>query len=220
MTDINWKKPRRITIVVDNDSWILPYAETLTAAIRDGGDNVSLARTHAQVGTGEIAFYLGCVHITPPDVLARNARNIVVHASDLPKGRGFAPVAWQILEGANDIPVCLLEMAEAADAGPVIFRETMRLEGHELYGEWRAKLGALINDMCLRYLNAPVVPVGIAQAGEATAYRRRRPEDSILDPEQTIAAQFDLMRVVDNENYPAFFNYRGKKYIIRISKAD
>lgn len=220
MTDINWKKPRRVTIVVDNDSWILPFAEKLAAAIRDGGDHASLARSHAQVETGEIAFYLGCIHITPPDVLARNARNIVVHASNLPKGRGFAPVAWQILEGANDIPVCLLEMAEAVDAGPIIFRETMQLEGHELYDEWRVKLGAAINDMCLRYLNAPTVPAGVPQTGEATAYRRRRPEDSQIDPEQTIAAQFDLLRVVDNENYPAFFNYRGKKYIIRISKAD
>ena len=32
-----------------------------------------------------------------------NKNNIVVHASDLPKGRGFSPMSWQILEGKNKI---------------------------------------------------------------------------------------------------------------------
>ncbi len=42
------------------------------------------------------AFFLGCSKIAGPDVLNRNKYNLVVHESALPKGKGFAPVAWQI----------------------------------------------------------------------------------------------------------------------------
>ena len=50
------------------------------------------------------------------------------------------------------------------------------------------------------------------QTGEASYYRRRRPVDSQLDPERTLAEQFDLLRVVDNDRYPAFFEWRGRRY--------
>ena len=32
-------------------------------------------------------------------------------------------------------------------------------------------------------------------------------------------AQFDLLRVVDTERYPAFFDCRGRRYIVKIEKA-
>jgi sialic acid synthase SpsE len=35
------------------------------------------------------------------------------------------------------------------------------------------------------------------------------------DPSKTIAEQSDLLRVVDNERYPAFFDMRGKRYVLR-----
>ena len=39
-----------------------------------------------------------------------------------------------------------------------------------------------------------------------------------IDPDKTIAEQFDLMRVCDPDRYPAYFNYLGYKYVIRIEK--
>jgi methionyl-tRNA formyltransferase len=49
-------------------------------------------------------------------------------------------------------------------------------------------------------------------------FRRRIPEDSRLDPSQSIAAQFDLLRVADPDRFPAFFDFRGHRYFVRISK--
>ncbi|WP_341885428.1 hypothetical protein [Synechococcus sp. UW140] len=57
------------------------------------------------------------------------------------------------------------------------------------------------------------------QTGEASYYRRRRPVDSQLDPERTLAEQFDLLRVVDNDRYPAFFEWRGRRYGLDIQAA-
>ncbi|MDZ7736293.1 MAG: methionyl-tRNA formyltransferase [Gammaproteobacteria bacterium] len=215
-----WQKPRRISLVVDNDSWVLPHVERLADELNGNGDEAVVCRNHEQIGEGAVALYLGCIHITPEEVLARNRRNLVIHASDLPKGRGFSPLTWQILEGVNSIPVCLLEAARDVDAGAVIYRETLEFEGHELLDEMREKLGQLTIEFCNRYLNEPEPPTGEEQSGKPTYYERRRPEDSRLDPGKSIAEQFNLLRTVDNDCYPAFFDHDGHRYVVRIDKQD
>lgn len=214
-----WRKPRRVSVVVDNPSWVLPYAEALTARLNEMGDDACLCGSHDEIELGAVAIYLGCVKITPPEVLARNRRNIVVHASDLPKGRGFSPLTWLVIGGRNEIPVCLLEAAKEVDSGPVVYRDRMILDGHELIGEMRSRLGALHVEICFRFMAEANPPPGAPQSGESTVYPRRRPSDSRMDPDRTIAEQFDLLRTVDNDSYPAFFDLRGHRYKLTIEKA-
>lgn len=218
-TSIWWKKPRRVSVVIDNPSWVLPWGESLVATLRAAGDDARLVASQEEVPQGAVAFYLGCLRITPPGVLALNRRNLVVHASDLPRGRGFSPLTYQILEGCNRIPVCLLEAAEPVDSGPVIYREYIEYEGHELIDELRSKLGDMTVELCFRFMSEPAPPQGQFQQGEPSVYPRRRPADSSLDPGRTIAEQFSLLRTVDNDKYPAYFDLNGHRYVITIEKA-
>jgi methionyl-tRNA formyltransferase len=213
-----WEKPRRVCVVIDNPSWILPHGQKLVEQLQTQGDTVRLCRSHEEINKGEVAFYLGCVKITPPDILARNRRNLAVHESALPKGRGFSPLTWQILEGKNTIPVCLLEAVQDVDAGPVIYRDELLFEGHELIDEMRDALGDMTVSQCLRFMSEPSPPPGHPQSGEPTHYDRRNPEDSRLDTDKTLGEQFNLLRVVDNEKYPAFFKHGGKRYKFTIKK--
>ncbi len=211
-----WRRPRRVTVLVDNESWILPHAETLVAALNAAGDDAVLCRGHDDVAAGAVAFYLGCVTITPPELLTRNRRNLVVHESELPEGRGFSPLTWQVIEGRHRIPVCLFEATVELDAGPVIYRDVIDLEGHELIDEIRALQASKTIDLCLRFLSEASPPAAVPQRGEPTRYRRRTPDDSRLDPDKTLHAQFDLLRTVDNERYPAFFDLADHRYRVRI----
>lgn len=214
-----WRQPRRISVVVDNPSWILSYAEELVATLQVGGDDAVLCRCHDDISPGAIAFYLGCIHITPVDVLLRNKRNLVVHESDLPKGRGFSPLSWQVLEGRNEIPVCLLEAVDGpVDSGPIIYRDVIKLSGHELIAESRALQADVTLRLCKRFLKETLPLAGEDQSGTLTTYRRRRPADSELALDKTLGEQFNLMRIVDNQNYPAFFVFAGQRYIVRIEK--
>ena len=54
------------------------------------------------------------------------------------------------------------------------------------------------------------------QQGKGTYYRKRKTEDSALDIDKTIREQFNLLRVVDNNHYPAFFELNGQKYTLKI----
>lgn len=211
---------RRVTVVVDNESWILPFAHRVVEAARIIGNISNLVRCHEDIDSGDVAFYLGCVKITPPNILSRNMKNLVVHASDLPKGRGFSPLSWQILEGKDSIPVCLIEAAEEVDSGPVIYREWMHFEGHELLEELHKALGEKTMDLCHRYLRESRPPDGELQSEIGTYYGRRRPADSRLDVALPLAAQFNLLRIVDNKKYPAWFELFGHKYRISIEKLE
>lgn len=209
---------RKVAIVVDNRGWFDPHAAALVERLGDNGCDAQFVTRQKDVPVGDIAFYLSCVRITPPAVLKRNARNVVVHASALPKGRGFSPIVWQILEGAHDIPVTMIEMAEEVDAGDILMQRTLHFEGHELNDELRTALGECIVEMCLDYVANPDAYPPRPQTGTPSWYSRRRPDDSRLDPSRSIEAQFDLLRVVDNEAYPAFFDMRGHRYILKIEK--
>ncbi len=215
-----WRRPRRVSVVVDNPSWTLPWAERIVARARAEGDDAVLARTYEEIAPGAVALFLGCVGLARPEIVARSRRNLVIHESDLPKGRGFAPMTWQVLEGRAEIPVCLIEAAESADAGPIVARRTLKFAGHELIGEMREALGNAYLDLAAEYLAASAPPVGVPQQGEPSRYRRRTPKDSRLDPQRTIADQFALLRVVDNERYPAFFEHAGGVYRVRIDRID
>jgi methionyl-tRNA formyltransferase len=215
-----WQKPRNVTVCADTEGWFDDHATRLVEWINEAGDQCRFVRDAAEVQVGGIAFYLSCMKLTPPDVLARNRQNIVVHASALPKGRGFSPIVWQILEGEDRIPLTMILAADEPDSGDILMQDELLLEGSELNGEIRDRIGRKIVDMCLDYLSASEPAEGRPQQGKSSWYRRRKPEDSRLDPDRTIAEQFDLLRAVDNDHYPAFFDYRGRRYILRIEAAE
>lgn len=211
----------KITILTDRDSWMNRYDRELEGRLSGDGHEVTLVQDRDDLQDGDIAFFLSCFEIVGREYLARNRHNIVVHASDLPRGKGWSPTTWQILEGKDEIPLSLFEATEAVDAGCVYIRDAMRLDGGELVDEWQEKLGRKIVDMCCEFVaqcrQGRLAPV--EQNGEESFYPRRRPEDSRLDVHKTIAEQFNLLRVVDNAKYPAFFEINGQRYYIRISRA-
>ena len=136
----------------------------------------------------------------------------------MPKGKGFAPLSWQILDGQNDIPICLLEASEKVVSGLIYYREVMHFNGTELNKELRHIQGKKTVELCLRFMNETHLPEGIEQEGHETFYERRQPIDSRLDVDKSFREQFNLMRIVDNESYPAFFDLNGERYVVHIHR--
>jgi methionyl-tRNA formyltransferase len=184
------------------------------------GHVVSLLYDKAHLQGGDILFLVSCSQLIRDAEKRKYKASLVLHASDLPKGRGWSPYIWTILNGDNRVTVTLLEACEPVDSGAIWLKTSFVLEGHELLPEIHARLFdaelALMSQAVQQFENIKPVP----QSGEPGAYySKRSPVDSRLDPEKTIAEQFDLLRVVDSQRYPAFFDYRGKRYLIRIQKA-
>ena len=75
-------------------------------------------------------------------------------------------------------------------------------------------------ELCLKFVQEYKTIKPLKQEGESTFYNKRTPKDSELDINKTIKEQFNLLRTVNNEKYPAFFEINGEKYILKILKED
>ncbi|ABI67560.1 Methionyl-tRNA formyltransferase-like protein [Syntrophomonas wolfei subsp. wolfei str. Goettingen G311] len=216
----NQKDKLNITVVSDLNSWLNIYIPLLLKELEKKNHIIRWTNDVKTVLYGDLAFYLGCRQIVPSDILEKNKHNLVVHESDLPWGKGWSPLTWQILEGKNDIPIVLFEAAEKVDSGVIYLKETMHFTGTELVEELRATQADTTFKLCLEFIdNYPdIIDKAVSQEGESSYYRRRTPEDSRLDPDKTIREQFDLLRVVDNKRYPAFFELNGEQYLLKVLK--
>ena len=170
--------------------------------------------------TFEIVFILGYHAIIENEYLKKHKHNVVVHESALPNGKGWAPMFWQILEGKNEIAFSMFEASNGVDDGDIYIQKTLHLSGYELNDTLREKQANFIIDMSKEFLNKyDKYKYPIKQSGSETFYNKRSSKDSELDINKTINEQFNLLRIVDNENYPAFFYKDDKKYIIKIEEA-
>ena len=184
------------------------------------GHVVSLVFDRAELKGGDILFLVSCSQMIRDAERDKYKTTLVLHASDLPKGRGWSPHIWSILSGENLITISLLEAAEPVDSGAIWLKTTFDLEGHELLEEINKKLFAaelhLMTQAVKQFGN--IIP--IQQIGDPGEYMRKRtPADSRIDPNTSISEQFNLLRVVDSQRYPAFFDYQGVHYLIKIEKA-
>jgi len=211
----------KITLLVDNmNSWYCSYAQNLKTELENIGHEVFLVNSVDNVETGELAFFLSCEKLIKKDIRDKNKHNLVVHSSDLPQGKGWSPLTWSVLAGENKITNTLFEAVDKVDAGVIYMQNSFEFEGHELFGEMRKLQGEKINELVLNYVSKYPEVQEKEQIGEESFFKKRGAEDSELDTEQSIKDQFNLLRVVDNEKYPAFFEHLGKKYILKIYKAD
>lgn len=206
----------KICIFTPRNSWMYQYSHELSLLLNEKYE-VSL---HDELSneTGDIAFYLSYQKILTSAQLKQFSHNIVVHASVLPQGKGWSPASWQILEGKNTIPLTLFEATEKVDSGTIYLQDTLILDGSELIYSWQNMLAQKILLLCHEFIkNYPqILQKGFLPEGEESFYAKRTPIDSELSINKTLEEQFNLLRIVDNENYPAYFIKNNKKYILKI----
>lgn len=213
--------PPLITILTDNPtSWMVPFVSRITAALKALGFESRHVLSHAQIQAGDILFLLSCERKLPDTICEKNALNIVIHESDLPVGRGWSPITWQVLQGSSKIVVCAIGVSTVIDGGPIYSRRTITLEGHELIDEIRLKQAMATEELCIeiaqRYPSLTCEP----QKGTPTYFPRRTRADSQLDISKPLRDQFSLMRVADNDRYPLWFTFEGHRYCLSIRKCD
>ena len=209
----------KITILCDTpDSFLHDFIDEITEEISKRGHAVNFIKNHKDITKGDILFLLGCSTILPKDILNLNKHNLVIHPSKLPDGRGSAALIWKILEGENTVWITMFEANEKIDHGDIYFQEKIELTGHELSDEIRYKQANKIKELILKFIDKYPDVKGKPQRGVGSYYPKRTPKDSELDIDKTIKEQFNLLRVSDNKRYPAFFKYKGYKYIVKIYK--
>ena len=214
------KKKHKITFLLDeNNNWIEGYIKKIFS-IKNSKFYFKFVKDYKKIKNQNVVFIINYTKILPKSFLIQNDLNLVVHASNLPKGKGFAPIQWEILNNKNKFNICLIKAEEKVDSGGVIEENFFYLKGHELNTEIRKIQADQTIKIIKKFLKKYPKFKLTQQKGASTYFRRRQKKDSKLNVNKSLKSSFNLLRIVDNDKYPAFFEYKKKKYIIKIFKYD
>lgn len=182
---------------------------------------ILIARNSHDLNHGDILFLISCHEILPKYVRMKFTKCLVIHASDLPEGKGWSPHTWAIIEGETSIVMTLLEASDKIDSGAIWKKSRVTIPNHALFDEinefiFRTELSLM--DFAIKHFYEIEPVPQIDDDTMSSFYRKRIPVDSQIDPHKSIAEQFDVIRVSDVDRYPAFFELRGFRYKIHLEK--
>ena len=142
---------------------------------------------------------------------------LVFHASELPHGRGWAPIYHSIAEGQPRYVVSGIRASREADRGDLILRASF-----PILPEYTATFLREVDERLFLFLLARVLehwPDGCFSAvpqPEGGSFRpRRRPQDSEVDPALPLNELVRHLRAVEAA-HPAYFYLDGVKYLVSL----
>ncbi|MGH9185618.1 MAG: methionyl-tRNA formyltransferase [Acidimicrobiales bacterium] len=152
----------------------------------------------------ELGVVVAFGRLIKPHVLAA-VPMINLHFSLLPRWRGAAPVERAILAGDDRIGVCVMEVAEALDAGDVYACEAVPVGQDETADEIRERLVAVGTSLLVGLLGDGL-PRPVAQEGDATYAHKIDPAELEIDWTRPTQEVHRLVRIGD-----AWTTHHGKR---------
>ncbi len=207
-----------IDVCSDKKSWMNDEIPRLVAQVLCDGHSCFWVHNSDLLAGGNICFLLSYSRLVQSEIRAKYNNTLVVHASELPAGKGWSPASWLILDGKKTIPVTLLEAIDEVDSGPIYDQKWVDLKSTDLSNDWRKKIAHISVALVINFIrNFPQSSrTKREQLGTVSYYPKRTAKDSKLDPHKTINEQFNLLRISDNDNYPAFFELEGCVFELKI----
>lgn len=185
---------------------------------RQAKHEIELCKKSTELSGGDFLFLISCQELVRLPLRERYRFTLVLHASDLPKGRGMSPHVWQVIEGKNEIVLSLLNAEDIVDSGDIWKKHTIHIEHTDLWSDIDERIfdaELQLMDWAIEHCDKTVPN---PQSGKATYYPRRKPEDSQIDPFRSIADTFNAMRIANPHRYPAWFELHGQRYKITLEK--
>ncbi|MDO8362416.1 MAG: methionyl-tRNA formyltransferase [Actinomycetota bacterium] len=152
----------------------------------------------------ELGVVVAFGQLIKPHVLSE-VPMVNLHFSLLPRWRGAAPVERALLAGDTETGVCLMELEEGLDTGPVYDTVRVPIRPAATADDLRSELVAVGTDQLVRCLAAPL-PAPVPQVGEPVYASKIRAEELRIDWSQP-AEQIDRLVRLGG----AWTTFRGKR---------
>ena len=208
----------KVTILIDtNNSWIEKFLKKIQYNTKKYF--IKFEKIENKIKNQDIVLVLSYTKVLKEKFIKRNKLVLIAHPSDLPKDRGFAPVQNQILKNKKKIYFSLIKAVKKIDAGPVCLKIPFFLDGLELYEDMRIKQGKAAVKLIEKFLTKYPKVNFKDQIGISNYNKKRVNEDYRLNINKNIKSQLNILRICNNENYPAYFIYKKHNYILNIFKS-
>ena len=185
------------------------------------GHTVALVAEPDDIKPCDIVLVSGYYKMIPSRVFDIPAKGFYLfHETDLPEGRGHAPISWTLIYGKPELVVSMFAIDKAMDAGDIVGKARYPIKKYETLVDLRERA----IEMCKSLMeeNLPHIEKGDIrlrqQTGVPTYYRRRNPEDSRIDPAKSILEQWDLLRACHPDDYPPFFYINEVRFNLKIER--
>lgn len=182
------------------------------------GKNIKIFTNYKNIVTKyDICFVISYFKIIPKKILDQKIKFVINHESNLPENRGFSPLYWQILEGKKKIVSTLFQAkSEEVDTGRILLKKVFYYSKDLLFNEIKEQ--QFKNAVTMINLFLKKTKYKNIKTKKNNFLRRRNPKDSQININKSIKSQFNLLRICDNENFPAFFKKGKFEYLIKIYK--
>ena len=209
----------KVAFLIDkNNNWIENRIYNFQKSLKKSKYFSKVFKDYRRINNYDLVFILNFTKILNNNFLKKNKLNLVIHASHLPEGKGFAPMQWQILKDKKYIYNSLIEAVKKVDSGKVYLKEKMFFKGNELYDDLREIQSESTIQLIKKFLKKYPNITPKKQLGKSTYFKKRKIEDSELNINKNIKNLFPLMRIANNNKWPLFFKYKNIKYILKIYK--
>ena len=132
---------------------------------------------------------------------------VCYHEGDLPIGRGGSPIQNHIIRGMYDVKSTAYIMNEKIDAGDILCKRDLDLTGtlEQIFER------IVINnyDMTVHIIEHNPVPIP-QDDSKAVYFERRKPEDSVIDMDQSNEKIYDFIRMLADPYPNAILVMNGK----------
>lgn len=139
------------------------------------------------------------------------------HSSDLPDGRGGAPVNWSIINSESRITLSLFHYSNGIDNGDIICKKDVGVERRDDVNTVLDKLSFAACDILStvrKKFESETVETTTQSVGEATYRPRRQPQDGIINWKLTSSKLIDWIRA-QTDPYPGAYTFSdGDRVII------
>lgn len=210
----------KIQILTDKKSWFYKNKDKIPTKFRKYLKKDLISSYKKIKKNYDLTIIVSYYKIIPKKFLSYSKHNLVVHESDLPKGRGMSPLFWQIIKGKKKVTFTLFECSSNMDEGKYYIKKKFYFKPDLLYEEIKDKqmrcAFEIINIFIKKYSKNKNIK-SFSQKGKASYYSRIKPSFSKLNINKSIKTQINKLRTRDNENFPAYFIYKKRKYTIKIT---
>ena len=207
----------KVTILIDpNNSWIEEFAKKIKYNKKKY--IVKFSKSSFHVSNQDIVLVLSYTKILKSNFLKKNKLVLIAHPSNLPRNKGFAPVQNQMLKNKKKIIFSLIKAEKNVDSGPICLKIPFYLDGLELYDEFRQKQGEAVIKLIQKFFKKYPKVKFKPQIGKSTFNKKRTNKDYEINIFKNIKSQFNILRICNNDFYPAYFVYKKQKFILKIYK--
>lgn len=167
-----------------------------------------------------VLLSVGFPYLLSMEILQKFIVCLNVHPTLLPRYRGPSSGSYILIDNEKESGSTVHVIDEGMDTGPIVLQRKVSLTRFDTIRSLQKKVYSIEPQLvldALALLREPGFHPTPQDEANATVYsKKRKPEDSEVDPNKTVLQLFDCIRACDSDEFPAFFYLEGQKVCIRL----